>query len=797
MLELTEKELALGKRLAHVDKTVRDRAVASVRAVLAQKDEFTHMEMLRHWKALFYCFWLSDKPLVQQELSWDLAGLVLVCRGQNRVEFVRAFWETIAREWFDVDKHRIDKFLLLARRIVFFSLQSMRQSGWDEDLVAEYLGMYLEGPIHPTDPKVPNSIRTHVGDVFVDELVRLASDVLTESDDPQAELAQIPVALLLEIFMRFITTSTIRHLPPVIQESVFENMVIRIAEAEERSMKQADSDDDDKGPAPSDSQDNVIAEETLDKVQFLADNIPEIKQRLLAVGGEDTARAAGRKRLHLLYQALCETFPDEQTDVIFDGPIKVRAPVGAEERKAASKHKRRKEAKSSQLKERRKRKADPARSAVDSSAVEFDVNALANEATADERQKYQEDDARVQEMERKFGFEVPEDSKSRPKSKKAKRAAKKATKDQEDVPQLVPIGDAPRPAADPIDERSPWVVRERSSASGARRSVASEKPASLLAEMDRNVVVRDKSAAHTEKAPRAKRRAANGGKRLTWALEQNSVKRFLKKVPMLPSPAPVEPGQSVQLRPALRKRSAYGEGGREEDKSPLKPVMGAQTKKARVSVNGHPSTPVSAKRPRREHARELGNAVPTAPFFFLKPVSSYVASPGKIEIPPGCTVHHEVELGVVIGKGGRDIPASTALQHVAGYALGLDLTARNLQDEAKKKGLPWSAAKGFDTFTPIGPFIPASMIPDPQNVRLWIEVAGHIKQDGMTDAMIFPIPQLLEHVSRVMTLEEGDLVLTGTPKGVGPIQPGEHVVAGLEYQGRELSRIKFDAVSRP
>ncbi|ORX73760.1 hypothetical protein DL89DRAFT_276994 [Linderina pennispora] len=188
-----------------------------------------------------------------------------------------------------------------------------------------------------------------------------------------------------------------------------------------------------------------------------------------------------------------------------------------------------------------------------------------------------------------------------------------------------------------------------------------------------------------------------------------------------------------------------------------------------------------------EHAKELGNAVPTKPFFFLKPTSSYVTSPGTIEIPAGCTVHHEVELGVVIGKSGRDIPAALASEHIAGYALALDLTARNVQDEAKKKGHPWSAAKGYDTFTPIR---------DPQNVRLWIEVAGQIRQDGVTDAMIFQIPQLVEHVSKIMRLEEGDLILTGTPKGVGPILPGETVVAGLESEGTELSRIEFQAVAR-
>ncbi|KAJ1934548.1 hypothetical protein FBU59_005663 [Linderina macrospora] len=197
-----------------------------------------------------------------------------------------------------------------------------------------------------------------------------------------------------------------------------------------------------------------------------------------------------------------------------------------------------------------------------------------------------------------------------------------------------------------------------------------------------------------------------------------------------------------------------------------------------------------------EHAKELGNAVPTKPFFFLKPTSSYVTSPGKIEIPAGCTVHHEVELGVVIGKSGRNISAAAAPDHIAGYALALDLTARNVQDEAKKKGLPWSAAKGYDTFTPVGEFIPKDQVKDAQNVRLWIEVAGQVRQDGVTDAMIFGIPQLVEHVSSIMRLEEGDLILTGTPKGVGPILPGETVVAGLESEGKELSRIEFEAVAR-
>ncbi|KAI9591294.1 hypothetical protein BDF19DRAFT_389575 [Syncephalis fuscata] len=198
-----------------------------------------------------------------------------------------------------------------------------------------------------------------------------------------------------------------------------------------------------------------------------------------------------------------------------------------------------------------------------------------------------------------------------------------------------------------------------------------------------------------------------------------------------------------------------------------------------------------------DHAKELGNAIPKAPFFFLKPTSSYVASPGKIEIPTGCVVHHEVELGVVIGQAGRDIRASEADKYVAGYVLAVDLTARNLQDIVKKKGLPWSAAKGFDTFTPVGDFIPREKIPDPHNVNLWLKVDKETRQNGNTQDMMFKIPQLVEHVSGIMRLEPGDLILTGTPKGVGPVKPGQILTAGLQLSnGSSLSELRFEAVER-
>ena len=125
------------------------------------------------------------------------------------------------------------------------------------------------------------------------------------------------------------------------------------------------------------------------------------------------------------------------------------------------------------------------------------------------------------------------------------------------------------------------------------------------------------------------------------------------------------------------------------------------------------------------------------------------------------------------------------------------MTARNLQDRVKKAGLPWSAAKGFDTFTPIGSFIPSSDVEDVHDLQLTLKINGITKQEGNTGDMMFKIPQLIEHVSSIMTLEEGDLLLTGTPPGVGPLVPGDKVQCSLEdREGKKLDELVFEAVQR-
>ncbi|WAR22194.1 FAHD1-like protein [Mya arenaria] len=189
---------------------------------------------------------------------------------------------------------------------------------------------------------------------------------------------------------------------------------------------------------------------------------------------------------------------------------------------------------------------------------------------------------------------------------------------------------------------------------------------------------------------------------------------------------------------------------------------------------------VAVGRNYKAHAHELGNALPSKPMLFLKPTSSYIAEGEKIRIPEGCTsLHHEVELGIVIGKPGSRISEQDAASHIGGYILALDMTARDFQEEAKKKGHPWSLAKGFDTSCPVSGFIDKDKISDPSKVRLWLKVNDSLKQDGNTGDMIFSIPHLISYISRYFRLEEGDVILTGTPEGVGPVGSGDVIEAGL------------------
>lgn len=197
-----------------------------------------------------------------------------------------------------------------------------------------------------------------------------------------------------------------------------------------------------------------------------------------------------------------------------------------------------------------------------------------------------------------------------------------------------------------------------------------------------------------------------------------------------------------------------------------------------------------------DHIAELKNMKPKQPFFFLKPPSSMLLpGEGPCVRPKGVDMHYEVELALVIGKLVRDLKAddlSGALDAIKAYAVAIDMTARNVQNEAKKKGLPWDIAKGFETFLPMSEVIPKSAISDPHNVELFLQVNGETKQQGSTGLMIYQIPRILSDISKVMTLHPGDVVLTGTPAGVGPVAPGDKMRAGVRVNGKEIGEGKIE-----
>ena len=186
-----------------------------------------------------------------------------------------------------------------------------------------------------------------------------------------------------------------------------------------------------------------------------------------------------------------------------------------------------------------------------------------------------------------------------------------------------------------------------------------------------------------------------------------------------------------------------------------------------------------------EHAKEMGFTGREAPFFFLKPADALITpqGDGTVRMPyPSLTsnLHHEIELVVAIGKGGRNIPAAQAMEHIWGYAVGLDMTRRDLQGEMKKQGRPWCIGKAFEHSAPIGPITPAAHVHAIENAAIWLQVNGQDRQRSNTNQLIWNIAETIEHLSQAWELQPGDLIMTGTPEGVGAVQTGDVLEGGIE-----------------
>lgn len=185
-----------------------------------------------------------------------------------------------------------------------------------------------------------------------------------------------------------------------------------------------------------------------------------------------------------------------------------------------------------------------------------------------------------------------------------------------------------------------------------------------------------------------------------------------------------------------------------------------------------------------EHAKEMGYTGREPPFFFLKPTDSLVVVPaGETGTLPYPTLtknfHHEIELVVAIGKAGKNILAKDAHSYIYGYALGLDMTRRDLQNEMKKQGRPWCIGKAFDHSAPIGPITPAAELPDIDKATIELTVDGDVRQTSTIEKLIWNIGEIIEHLSAAWELQPGDLIYTGTPEGVAAVVGGNVMVAKL------------------
>jgi fumarylpyruvate hydrolase len=194
------------------------------------------------------------------------------------------------------------------------------------------------------------------------------------------------------------------------------------------------------------------------------------------------------------------------------------------------------------------------------------------------------------------------------------------------------------------------------------------------------------------------------------------------------------------------------------------------------------------------HAREMGADERDPPFFFCKPDNAIVVCPPgqTVTIPyPGQTAdyQHEIELVAAIGKGGRDIPAARANEHVFGYAVGLDMTRRDLQGQMKKQGRPWEVGKAFDQSAPIGPIHPAAKIGHPKRGALWVQVDGKDRQRSDIELLIWSVPETIANLSTLFELQPGDLIYTGTPEGVNAVARGQTMRGGFDGLGEIVVKV--------
>ncbi|KAI1315876.1 hypothetical protein EDD11_000252 [Mortierella claussenii] len=334
-----------GKKLAANDKQTRDKAVKALGKWISKKTDFTHLELMKLWKGLFYCMWMSDKPIIQQQLSETLSSLILRVPRQGVMDFIATFWETMCAEWHGIDRLRLDKFYFLLRRFISYSFRMLKENEWDLATVEEYSNVMINGPLNATSTKVPDGIRFHLIEIYLEELEKVV-DV--------AHSGEVPTAHILQPMFHLLGHTINGKVFKMVAEEVFESILKKTAagEGEDSDFEvEADltvfdkiesRDDDDEIDEAENDQDEDMAdgddddeeEEEEEEAKAMAEmememegegdadaesttfdyDLMGIKERLFAVVVDENTIQQNRRKVDVLYKAYQDFCPLEDDD---------------------------------------------------------------------------------------------------------------------------------------------------------------------------------------------------------------------------------------------------------------------------------------------------------------------------------------------------------------------------------------------------------------------------------------------------------------------------------------------------
>ncbi|KAI8578367.1 hypothetical protein K450DRAFT_301188 [Umbelopsis ramanniana AG] len=299
---MTDSDIVLpfGKQLAANEKKTRDKAVRSLQQFLSSKAELSEKDLLKLWKGLFYCFWMSDKPLIQQSLSETLGSLIMSLQQQNAIAFLGAFWQIHCEEWHGIDRIRLDKYYMLLRRVIFYTFKYISEHNWDLGIIDDYSELLKNGPLNPTNNKIPDSIRFHLSDIYLGELEKVVNaqlDTLDEDED-----IEIPTTELLDAFINLLAKTPNKVTAKKVTENTFIPILEKFA-AEllfvENQIQREESEDED----PEDE----------NRPPFIYD-VESLEQALGKAAEDPETYNPNRKKLTELRKRFSELIPGEEGD---------------------------------------------------------------------------------------------------------------------------------------------------------------------------------------------------------------------------------------------------------------------------------------------------------------------------------------------------------------------------------------------------------------------------------------------------------------------------------------------------